>query len=128
MAGPVRPSALPPERTMTMPAEEDPPRLTPDGRYIIVRGRLWRASNPNLSEDARRSIVHDLMHARRSVRSSLRSGNADDLRAARAGVQTAKERLGERGPVWWCDGAPDENRKLVKNSSYARWWKASTEK
>jgi hypothetical protein len=105
---------------------ENMPDRTPDGRYIIVRERLWRASNPVLSEDVRRSIVGDLMQTRRLVRSALKSGNADDLRAARAGVQAAKERLGERGPVWWSDGAPDETRKLVKNSSYAEWWDAAT--
>jgi hypothetical protein len=32
-----------------------------------------------------------------------------------------KEALGERGPVWWTDGAPDFNRKLVKNTPYADW-------
>jgi hypothetical protein len=29
------------------------PQMTPDGRYIMVRGRLWRATNPNLPEDER---------------------------------------------------------------------------
>jgi hypothetical protein len=30
--------------------------------------------------------------------------------------------LGERGPVWWADGTPDLNRKLVKNTAYAAWY------
>jgi hypothetical protein len=30
--------------------------------------------------------------------------------------------LGERGPVWWTDGAPDFNRKLVVNTPYADWY------
>ena len=30
--------------------------------------------------------------------------------------------LGERGPVWWDDGAPDFNRRMVANSPYARWY------
>ena len=30
-------------------------------------------------------------------------------------------RLGERGPVWWTDGAPDYHRVLVRNSPYAGW-------
>jgi hypothetical protein len=46
------------------------------------------------------------------------------LRAARAAVQAAKVTLGERGPVWWTDGAPDYNRHLVKNSPYAQWYAA----
>ena len=30
----------------------------------------------------------------------------------------AKVELGERGPVWWSDGAPDYNRHLIKNTPY----------
>lgn len=90
---------------------------TPDGRYIIVRGRLWRASNPNLSEAERQSLVIKLMAARRQIRSSEPAAKA----AARASVDAAKHGLGERGPVWWTDGAPDFNRKLAKNTPYAEW-------
>ena len=37
-------------------------------------------------------------------------------------VDAAKHALGERGPVWWTDGAPDWNRHLAKNTPYASWW------
>jgi hypothetical protein len=37
-----------------------PPPLTPDGRYIVVRGRLWRASNPGLTPEAGQGYVNDL--------------------------------------------------------------------
>ena len=37
-------------------------------------------------------------------------------------VDVAKHALGERGPPWWSDGAPDLNRRLVKNTPYARWF------
>jgi hypothetical protein len=30
--------------------------------------------------------------------------------------------LGERGPVWWHDGAPDLNRHMIKNTPYADWF------
>ncbi len=30
--------------------------------------------------------------------------------------------LGERGPVWWDDGAPDLNRRKVEHTPYAAWW------
>ncbi len=33
---------------------------TPDGRYFVVRGRLWRKSNPVLNEPTRNSLVKDL--------------------------------------------------------------------
>jgi hypothetical protein len=36
-------------------------------------------------------------------------------------VHAAKVALGERGPVWWADGAPDLNRRLVRNTPYADW-------
>jgi len=39
-------------------------------------------------------------------------------------VQTAKVALGERGPVWWDEGAPDWNRHLARNTPYAAWWAA----
>lgn len=93
---------------------------TPDGRYFVVRGRLWRKSNPNLPEAERQQLVNELMDARRAVRDAKKSGNEADMKAARAEVQRTKVALGERGPVWWTDGAPDQNRKMVKNSTYAQ--------
>lgn len=100
-------------------AHRDAPVFTADGRYLIVRGRLWRAANPQLPAAARDWLVQALMAARRAVRDALRSGDAATLLAARAGVQAAKVALGERGAVWWTDGAPDFNRHLLKNTSYA---------
>ena len=87
-----------------------------------MRGRLWRASNPNLSEAERQRHVDDLMRARSAVGRALRAGDAAQEKAARAKVHAAKLALGERGPVWWTDGVPDESRKLAKNSTYADWW------
>jgi hypothetical protein len=97
---------------------------TPDGRYIVVRGRLWRASNPNLSSETRAGHVASLMHARRAVGSALRAADADGLRVARAQVDEAKRLLGERGPVWWDDGAPDLNRHMIRTTPYAPWYAA----
>lgn len=44
------------------------------------------------------------------------------MKIARQAVQIAKEGLGERGPVWWKDGARDYNRHLAKNTPYAEWY------
>ncbi|GAA0748885.1 MULTISPECIES: hypothetical protein [Sphingomonas] len=33
-----------------------------------------------------------------------------------------KRQLGERGPTWWEDGAPDFNRHLARNTPYADWY------
>ena len=103
------------------------PLTTPDGRYLVVRGRLWRRSNPGLGTRQRALLVEALMHARRDVGLALRSGDAVAEREARARVHLAKVALGERGPVWWTDGAPDFNRHLVKNTPYAEWFRTLRE-
>lgn len=95
---------------------------TPDGRYIIVRGRLWRAANPDLTPALRSKLVDDLMRARREVKAAGRAKDPQRLAEARMAVDAAKVGLGERGPVWWTDGAKDFNRHLVKNSPYAAWY------
>lgn len=94
---------------------------TPDGRYLIVRGRLWRTANPALPRERRETLVRDLMAARRDVGTALRSGDAGAEREARDRVNAAKHALGERGPVWWDDGAPDLNRHMAANTPYAVW-------
>lgn len=96
--------------------------VTPDGRYFVVRGRLWRMADPSLPEERRALLTRELMAARRAVGTALRSGDEAALRAARAGVDEAKRALGERGPPWWEDGAPDLNRHLAKNTPYAEWF------
>jgi hypothetical protein len=100
-------------------------RVTPDGRYFVVRGRLWRRANPNLPIEKRDALVRELMAARRAVKAALKSGKPEELAAARKAVDTAKIALGERGPVWWTDGVPDLNRHKVSSSPYAEWWSAS---
>ena len=86
--------------------------VTPDGRYFVVRGRLWRCSNPKLSEEMHEKLVKELMLARR--------------KKDREGVDKAKRALGERGPTWW--KGPDYNRYLAKNTPYADWWNAEGRK
>lgn len=102
---------------------EEPPR-TPDRRYIVVDGVLWRAANPALAEEERERLVRELIAARRAVGAAKRAGDAEAERAARAAVHTMKVALGERGPVWWTDGAPDLNRRRVAGTEYAKWWEA----
>lgn len=105
-----------------MAAQVTEPLTTPDGRYIVVRGRLWRKSNPSLTPQARQMLVDDLMAARRAVQMALRSGEQMPLRQARARVNAAKVGLGERGPVWWTDDVPDLNRRMARNTCYASWY------
>ncbi|MET8849116.1 MULTISPECIES: hypothetical protein [unclassified Amycolatopsis] len=63
------------------------PEHTPDGRYIVVNGRRWRATDPEIPDDVRDRLQKHLMAARR----------VQD----RARTQTAKVALGERGEPWW---------------------------
>lgn len=99
---------------------------TPDGRYFAVGGRLWRCSDPALPEGQRTQLVSQLMAARRAVGVARRAGDDAALKQARAEVHGAKTALGERGPPWWNDGAPDYNRHLAKNTPYAEWYAALT--
>jgi hypothetical protein len=92
---------------------------TPDGRYFLVAGRLWRSTNPAIPAERRHQLVAQLMQARRAVKEAKRGHG--DLSAARVLVDSAKVALGERGPVWWEDGSPDFNRYVVKNTPYAEW-------
>ena len=98
--------------------------VTPDGRYFVVRGRLWRMTDPHLDPDERTTLVAGLMAARRRVAVARRSGDAEALAAARKAVDEAKVALGERGPPWWTDGAPDYNRHMVRNTPYRGWFDA----
>lgn len=110
--------------TTAMARPSNPPPTTPDGRYIVVRGRLWRRSNPHLPPKVRQQWVGALMDARRAVGSARRSGDDAAEAAAHAAVDRAKHELGERGPVWCDDGAADNNRHLAKNTPYGEWWAA----
>lgn len=99
--------------------------ITPDGRYFVIRRRLWRKSNPALSPEDNYRLVRELMHASRAVGLGKRTGDNLSMQAARAAVDHAKRQLGERGPVRWEDGAPDFNRYLASHTPYAQWWEAS---
>ena len=88
----------------------------------MVRGRLWRCANPALAHSERERLVGELMTARRAVAIARRDGDTIRLAAARATVDAAKRGLGERGAVWWTDGAPDYNRRMVRNTPYSAWY------
>ena len=81
-----------------MTADRPGVERTPDGRYLVVGGRRWRASDPGIPDGLRAELVAELMAARRAVRSE---GDA-----ARHRVQDAKVALGERGEPWWEDPTP----------------------
>lgn len=79
----------------------------PDGHYVVIEGRRWRATDPSIPEDRRTELVRILMAWRREVR---RTKGTPQESAARAGVHAAKVALGERGtPPWW--EQTDEQRR-----------------
>ena len=101
---------------------QPPHPVTPDGRYFVVRGRLWRMADPNLAPAKASALLSELMKARSAVQSAKRMGDPIEEAAADRAVDFVKRELGERGPVWWTDGAPDLNRQAVTNTPYAKWY------
>lgn len=92
---------------------------TPDGRYFVSRNRLKRCTNPQLDDHTRRAAIKSLMQARHAV---MRACTDRDRTDAQEKVDAAKLALGERGAVWWTDGAPDDSGLAPDASSYAGWW------
>ena len=60
--------------------------VTPDGRYFVVRGRLWRISDPALPADRRDQLIKELMAARRKVGTMQRAGDEGGESAAHEAV------------------------------------------
>ncbi|MEU8795939.1 hypothetical protein [Streptomyces sp. NPDC048643] len=83
-----------------MTADTGPDR-TPDGRYVIVGGRRWRATDPQIPEDVAARLRSHLMAARRAVKAARRTEDPEAERAARTRVHLSKVALGERGAPWW---------------------------
>ena len=77
------------------------PERTPDGHYVVIDGRRWRATDPSIPEERRQELVNELMSARRAVGAAKKAGDEDAERAARKRVNAAKVALGERGEPWW---------------------------
>jgi len=73
--------------------------LTDDGRFVVISGRRWRATDPAIPPEVAEVLRRALMAARRDVGAALRAGA--DPAPARGRVQAAKVALGERGTPWW---------------------------
>ncbi|MFF3214211.1 hypothetical protein ACFYYB_26500 [Streptomyces sp. NPDC002886] len=82
-------------------ARNSRPEHTADGRYVVIDGRRWRATDPDLPADDAARLRRHLMAARRAVGAALRSRDEEAEREARGRVHTAKVALGERGTPWW---------------------------
>ena len=94
--------------------------VTPDGRC-----RPWQALAIGRSGHrpcAKSALVHDLVAAHRAIKDAKSVGDSKAEAEAHRAVDRAKQALGERGPIWWEDGAPDLNRQMVKNTPYTTWY------
>jgi len=92
------------ESDRTVPEHTGPER-TDDGRYLLIGGRRWRASDPAIPDALRQELVDELMSARRLVRT--------DPEHARPRVHDAKVALGERGRPWWEPAEDDAVRERL---------------
>lgn len=64
--------------------------VTPDGRYFVVRGRLWRMANPAIPEEQQNCLVKKLMAARRAVSQARKHGDHDGEALAHGQVDRAR--------------------------------------
>ena len=82
---------------------------TPDGRYFVVRGRLWRCSNPALPPARRAELTRALMAARRDKGAAMRAGDAGAREAARM------------QPRWRWESAERPGGPTARRISRGRW-------
>ena len=107
------------------PPDGEPVQRTADGRYLVVGGRRWRASDPQIPETLRTELVGELMAARRAVRDA----GPDEAAVARARrrVQDAKVALGERGEAWWEPPSDDGLRQRLAAAMRTLLWRRKPE-
>ena len=98
--------------------------ITPDGRYFVANGKLWRRSNPALPEHEQARLVSELIRARCAAGHARRSGDAQAESAARREVETIRIALGQRGAPWWADDGADLHRQPAKETLYRDWFSA----
>ena len=100
---------------------QKPPNHSRRALFCGARAALEN-DEPGLDPDLKTALVADLMRARRAVGSALKAGDKEDEVKSRQDVDAVKHALGERGAVWWQDGAPDFNRHMVMTTPYADWF------
>lgn len=83
------------------------PEPVDDDHWLVINGRRWRRTDPELPEDVVAALKSHLGRARSAVGVTRRAGDAEATAAARVRVGLAKHGLGERGPRWW-ESEPDD--------------------
>ena len=93
------------------PPDADRATPTEDGHHVVIDGRRWRATDPDIPAPFRSELVAELMAARRAVGAAKRAADPSAERRARDRVGAAKVALGERGVPWW-EAADDAARAV----------------
>ncbi|WP_295791077.1 biopolymer transporter Tol [uncultured Microbacterium sp.] len=75
-------------------------------RWLVVNGRRWRRTDPELPDEIAARLRSHLGRARAAVRTTKGADDEEGTAAARHRVGLAKAGLGERGPRWWDDDVP----------------------
>ncbi|MFC3453537.1 hypothetical protein [Amycolatopsis speibonae] len=92
----------------------------PDGHFVVIDGRRWRATDPEIPEEEEVEEEEEeeeerlrslLMRARRDVGASRRAQDGEAERDARSRVHLAKVALGERGTPWWEQDSVERRRR-----------------
>ncbi|PPH16287.1 MULTISPECIES: biopolymer transporter Tol [unclassified Rathayibacter] len=78
-----------------------------DERWLVVKGRRWRRTDPSLPEDVVAGLTSHLGRGRSGVRSARLHEDAEAEALARRRIGLAKHGLGERGPAWWDEPEAD---------------------
>ncbi len=81
---------------------------------MVIRGRPWRRTDPELPAEVIEELKSHLGKARSGVRVAKNSGDEGELRAVRNRVNIAKHGLGERGDYWWEMSVEDRRRRAVE--------------
>jgi len=87
------------------------PERTPDGHFVVINGRRWRATDPEIPPEPAARLRSLLMTARRDISAAHRAQDAEAERDARARVHLAKTALGERGTPWWEQTAGERRQR-----------------
>ncbi|WP_210604232.1 biopolymer transporter Tol [Brevibacterium oceani] len=86
-----------------------------DDKWLVVKGRRWRRTDPELESTVVEELKSHLGKARNAVRTTKKNGTEEELKQARHRVDIAKHGLGERGDYWW-EMTLDNRRKRAEEA------------
>ncbi|MGA8988103.1 hypothetical protein [Aeromicrobium sp.] len=90
---------------------EPPDEADDSERWMVVKNRRWRRTDPILPSDLVEALKSHLGRGRSGVRAAKRREDAAAVKSARRRVDLAKHGLGERGPKWWEVDEPTRLRR-----------------